>query len=129
LGTFSSLSTPNPSPLICFWFSIPFHSHLVISMISLPCAFGIFCVLLMHITCFQSSLHVLYVHFDVINFHYMHSLHDFTHTRCCQSLLCTLCMCLVFSILVAHSLHVFSVFDPCCMLGVVDPCCALSTCS
>jgi hypothetical protein len=85
---------PNPSPFIRSWSSIS-HLHLVLSMISLPCALSPFCALFMHITCYRSSLHTLLVFFmhflcalDAFNPHCMCSMHILMHARCYQSSLC-----------------------------------------
>ncbi len=68
------------------------HSCLVLSIISLPCAFNLFHVPFMHINYFQSSLHtflVLFMSFlctlDAFNPHCMHSMCTFMHARCYQS--------------------------------------------
>jgi hypothetical protein len=92
---FSFLSMPNPSPLICSHSSISFHSHLLLSIISLPCAFNPFHALFMHTKCFRSSLHtlsVLFVRFlctlGDFDPHYMCSMYTFMHFRWYQSSSC-----------------------------------------
>lgn len=129
--TFSFLSTPNPSPLICSQSSISSHSHLVLSIISLPCAFNPFHAFFMHTKCSRSSLHMLSVLFMCFlctlgdfDPHCMRSMCTFMHLRCYQSSSCAFYArfyaCQVLSILATCVL---------CVLGVIDPCYALFMCT
>jgi hypothetical protein len=95
LCTFSSFSMFDPSLFICSRSSISFHSHLVLSMISLPCALNPFCALSMHIRCSWSSLHTLLVFFmhflctlNAFNPHCTCSMRILMHVRCYKSSLC-----------------------------------------